>query len=837
MLPNRIPPLFYLSDVGEYALDAITTSSEVAVSSVDMIPPSMGLLNAGEALKQVVYIRAAWEDEWQLAPYLHCDRVTWSCAPTIPSAQLTWDYGALSREDAINNPRLTAPTLPRDLDRWYVRIVIDTEPFAYLDSEGDLVRETTREWVGVIRFCEHQPSGDIANGDELIAGGHQVFTAYGMEQMLAETFVLSSVWQLTAPAGDEGEEQRTYATWPFNPLRRGRQTGNRSETKINGAYVFSRDPATSEKWTHADIAEYLIWWFNPPDRTGSWKVTFRIDPAELDRVISVEPPELDPTGQTVYALLCRMIDRRRLVCWWAEYDAEENHVVIKTETMTDTNVVLPIAGSPMIPRNERRKRIYANMDPATTWADRWPASDPCDQVIVRGARRLSVGTFSFEEGTLEKGWSAAQETKYNKGASEEAGYGDLDTDEKQRRNTEARSRPEVAAVHAQFRIPKTWNWQTGDGAGGGSYSATFPSDVGSSLPVNYREMFVQQNLPLKEGVDYEDLTEPPSETNATGKLLPPLVVLKRPKKDEEDEEEETRWVMAHKVGMNANLETKHRKANERFSAHVEVPEQYQGFVLKVLGQPQHVLAKYYFTDPLPVDEKVGDWDYYSGMRATLAVPDDRYCEGVYPESSLVPDLDLVRIKLIEHGERFRKDYLVPNTIVDVDTAGELVHSTGGFLPAETDDDDEHQLLALAKIAYQWYGRRHHVVALDSFRIKPKAALGIGDMITTIGSPPLEDDSVSANTLDVKTVISQISVTIPKGLPRDGAAPRPQMSITTWCGELEPEPVQPAPLSGVASPYFGPAAPSPLTAAQHRDMRNDVMRRLGREFSSALKGSK
>jgi hypothetical protein len=860
MIPSRLIPVLMAEESFTLAseADVLVTRDEVTPAPFEWVLGLNGLITT-PAYTQAVYIRRHWADAWQAAPWIHCHQVLWSCAPTIPQAQLTWDYGAISRETYVTQPDSTIWN-PRDLDRWYVRIVFSTDTHFYRNDDGDLVADSGREWVGIICFNEHKPSGDLPAGDSAIAGGEQVFSAYGLEKLLAEWPIKKSVWEKvpTVPGLFEGDPpidgQPGYADtlFPFNPIRRGQQTGNRSAATLGGddpSYVFSKSRTSTYKWKNRDIVEYLLRWHNPQNSDGVEEVFFYLE--EDAAIVELEPLEIDPTGQNVHALLCRLIDRRRLVTWFCEYDSETNWVMLRTRTMTPNNIVLPLKGSPMIPKNRNQRFFQVNGDPATTWADRWPAIEVCDQVIVRGARRLSVGTFSFAQSSLEKGWSTAQETKYQKGASEEAGYADLGTAEKQRRNAEARSRAEVSGVHSDFRIPMTWTFQTGDGSEAGSPTdevhPTFPddSDPTIALPVNPRELFVLGHLPLKEGVNYEDLTDPenpPDETNATGKLLGPLVLFKMPKK-QGHEDDDDRWVFAHKMGANAELEHRHQKEEHRISCHVEVPEHYPGFAVKVTGGPQHAIGKTAF-DPLEhpdVPEKKIDkqpkYDYYDGaMRATLAVPDDRYCQGVYPATPAA-GLDIVRIKQIEAGERYRKDYVVTDTVVDINNAGELVRSTGGFVPLETDEDDEHQLRALAKIAWNWYGQRHHVVACESYRVKPRVVVMLGHLITTMGSPPLEDDSFTANTLAVNSVITAISLTWPKGTPEDGAAPRPMMSFETWHGELEPEPLAPAPLNSGPVPFVGTAAPNTLTSEGQRTRLEATMRSMGREMRAALKGTK
>jgi hypothetical protein len=203
-------------------------------------------------------------------------------------------------------------------------------------------------------------------------------------------------------------------------------------------------------------------------------------------------------------------------------------------------------------------------------------------------------------------------------------------------------------------------------------------------------------------------------------------------------------------------------------------------LLRVQGAPQHAIAATDFS-PLPIDEATGAYELRSCI-VTLALTDDRYLEGRWPDSP-PPGIDAVRVKLIDAGDGYRKDYVAPGTVVGIKDDGTLLRTTtGGYIPKEADDDDEHKLIALAKIAAAWYTVPRRSLYLSTRRILASETLDLGDFCTTVGDPLLVGE---AGLIAVNSPVSEITIRTPLADPASPASGEPVMELVTSSGELDP----------------------------------------------------
>ena len=244
---------------------------------------------------------------------------------------------------------------------------------------------------------------------------------------------------------------------------------------------------------------------------------------------------------------------------------------------------------------------------------------------------------------------------------------------------------------------------------------------------------------------------------------------------------EERWIRADEIGKNADLEIiKVKSEFNRWSATVRVPPDSKGVYLDVHGAPRHVIEAMGFSY-LDTDEKLGKWSYSGsdgGMIVTLSIPDDRYCEGRWPVDVESASSYTLR-KVIYAGAAFRKDYVAPGTVIGVTPGGELKRSTGGFIPKEAADDDEHQLAAGAAVAAAWYTVQHQVLSLDTVRIKTRDELDVGYMVAEVG----EHTVGTGHRKTINSPVTEIRISSPIGKPGQTAPIR--MTLTTWAGELDP----------------------------------------------------
>lgn len=712
---------------------------------------------------QRVYFRELWNTSWTEELHLWCDEVTWSVLPTMPTASLIYHYGDILQPGETSFGRF----LRQELTRLFIKIEYESE------VEGEPL-----EWIGIIEANNDQLGGSritykptSPTDFEPVATGDQYFTAYGMEWLLA-------THQITSAVVDGASGDLTTDTPPaFNH--------NGIANKKPGALAFSNNPDDAEHWSSLNIVAYLLKHQTPKDASGTRIIEFLPFAADIP---NWDKPELRQQGATTYELITQLVNQRRGVGGYFLNVADT--IELRTDTFTATEISIPLPEADPLKANGRQLHLIFDNDSQTSATLKTSAVELYDQVIYRGERRRSVGSFSVHgDGTIAPGWEYPLEQKYQDGGSGASGYAAAGTKEKRRIDEAARGDSTLSNVFNYFRIPKTWERKVGDGEGG-SKSPMFPvtDEFGliASEPafVFYPEMRIEQTTPLIEGVDYSG----DKIANATFVLpsterseAPPAAWAKVPGKQPAE------WRLVSDIGLNADLEITDTK-NEfyRWSASIRIPADGKGLHLDVHGAPKHVLDAKGFTYA-DSDEKLGEWSYRdtsAGIIFTLSIPDDRYCEGRWPET-VESSKSYVKRKLLQ-ADGFRKDYVAPNTVVGVNAAGQLQRSDGGYIPRQSDSDDQHKLTAAAKIAAIYYTSEHRILSLSTYRLQPFSKLRLAALITQIGDPAYGE------TLPVNSPVTEIRISSPLGTPESSEAAR--MDVMTWAGEIDPlllAPIEPS----------------------------------------------
>lgn len=709
--------------------------------------PTPGVASA--PVKQSVYLRELWSGAWVYEKDIWCEEIALSVMPSMPTATLRWMYGDIQQPGT----HLLSRFLRKNIRRFFVKVEYETE------DTGEKIT-----FVGTIEQGNDRRGGARVSRDLIdlettsaVETGDQYFTAYGMEFLLATQQILDAV------VIDGGSKVRTDTAPTFN--RNG--IGN----KQKGALAFANDPDNAEPWTSLNIVSYLLLEQSPKKADGSIEIPFF--PVSLD-IPNWDQPELQQHGATVYELLSQLVTQRRGYAGYFEV-ALDGTVELKTDTFTESPISVPLPSATPVRANKQPIELIYDQDPQTSGTLKESTVELYDQVIYRGDRRRSVGSFSLhKDGTLEPGWEYARELEYIDGA------GGLGAGVKDRRRLDeaARSEHKLREVFTYFRIPSDWDRKVGDGEGG-TLNPLFPKTdafgliVAEPAFVYYPDLRVEQTMPLIDGVDYSDdkianatFVLPATERNEAA----PMAWMKVPSKEE--------WRLVSGIARNADLElTDTADEFNNWSAAIRIPRDGKGIYLDVHGAPQHVLDGKGFTY-LDTDERLGKWSYRDtggGMIVTMSIPDDRYCEGRYPET-FESDASYIKKKLLL-AAGFRQDYVAPGTVVGVTVEGELQRSTGGFIPRRSADDDTKKLEAAAKIAAVYYATPHRVLSLSSYRLRGKSKIRLGSLVVKIGDPTLAVPQV------VQSPITEIHITSPMGTPEQSESAR--MDIMTWAGEIDP----------------------------------------------------
>lgn len=680
------------------------------------------------AVSPVVSWRASWADAWTVRSDLDPVEAVWSVAPTLSVATLEYHYGEVAGPGVANYAIRTRDN-GYGLVNGYVRIAYGN-----------------RTWYGVVEEVTDQ---QYAEADGVDRGIMEV-KCYGMEKLLADHVILNSVM-----------DDPPYKTIPhpigFNVEGPLGIKGNRSANVLGQTYVFSNDGSSPGTWSSRQIARYLIEHQTPRNHVDVIIVPFEL--VNEEAIPDWDLPLLPIEDGTTFSVLSQVIDRRRALAWWCDVDEDTNRVQVKIETLAETPVSFGLPLSVPLPANQNIVDIVATEDELTGVSVSLSSLPTYQQVVARGARMRHVGSFSFEDSTLESAWGAALETRYEAGGSPHPA--NTPKKRKQTRNADARSSPDLADVYSLFKVPDDWDYRVGDGEGGAT-APLFLNDL-DVIQEQYRlGLYFEQSLPLLAGVDYGTDKIPNGtvdESTGNDEELSPFVVLQRP-------QNANRW---HRADQPAALATErvNDQENERLRAVVSIPRRSRSVRVRVVGQPQHAIAKTDFTRQAE-DPFVGDYDYKTGMILTASMEASYFAEARYPENE-PSGYDAIRYKIIYYGEQYTRHYVAPDTVVGVDVDGELVRSDGGYLPAKSDSDNVSILAALAKIAAQWYLYRHDILSLSTYRLPSAATLDRGYWVR------------SANGINVGGIISEIRINTPTG---ETQASPPSLSLVTWSGELD-----------------------------------------------------
>lgn len=728
-----------------------------------------------------VYTRRLWTDAWQLDPYLHAHEISWGEAPAMPTATFWWDYGRIRQRDQAD----VATVDKRQLKGWWVKIELDTDLVRSIEAP---TLGEDRIWVGRIKIEEDQQWGEVrikrplagGGGDfrVRVASGRQTWHAVGMEDVLAEYEHQLAYW-INGDVSEVGiDEDNPYVTRRPIAFNANGQP-NRSVDKGTDAYVFESGLNTAEEgepqfWSTFSIVEHLLAWHTPRNNAGEVVVPFRLKPG-ASVIPDWDRPEIPTERQTTLSLLQRLLDRRRLLSWRLEYNADENRLELATSTLTAKEITFPeIDGAAALPANERLREWSLESDQLSEIAIK-ETLEAAHQTIALGPPIVAVGTLTIDSSQLESAWTNQQLSSitegYNVGASAlNLAYATAGPRDRERLNAIARARLED--VFTRFRLVDIWDGTCTDFQEGGVGQMVPEGDEFPPWPGHVEFL---PDLPLLEGVDYsgERIKEGIYTVEGREDFLRPLVLLKKPNADDI-------YRPAERTGETADIEDLDEDEAEelRLSCHVHVRG--RNLFIKPMNQPAHIIGGDDFT-PLTEDKVTGIFDYRE-LVATLAIAGERI-RGVQPaDDDLPPATEAVRRKYVDAGERYKHAFVARGTVVGVNASGELITTAGGTIPATTHFDyAPKQLKAIARLAHGWYGESHAVATLRTKRMLAPEDLALGDFITHTGHAAAADPS-SPHRRAINGIVTQIRVTIPK--PPPDAPEVPQMEVTVWSGELD-----------------------------------------------------
>ncbi len=719
-----------------------------------------------------VYMRARWTHDWTLVTDLYAEEVNWRLAPAIGDARLIWRFGRGLLPTTLTFAQIARLTSVR---RQFVKIEIDAHAVtaAEIAAEAADPNDTPAPltWYGTIELDEHTRTYLLRTPDGvLFEGGEQTLSAVSLEANYYRHPLRGATW-----LGADGADHRSERPFVFNrPGPDGAPEGNRAASRGVYGWVFSSQIGVPDRtWTSKKIVEYLLNYEAPSGPGGAHEFFATLDPEADTLIPDWDTPVIDPEpAATVGELFNQLLPRSRMLSWKIRVDDADN-VYLTPVSHFGSDVDTDLGKFKANPHQLILQSSNAAAgSPDTTFHLSESDIPVIDQVRVRGARRTSTCTLSYNDDTLTLGWPNDLETEYLAGFSGNAGYAALSTDQKQAANQEIRRADRLFPVFRRFAIPDEWTQKVKDGLGGGTEKPVFlANDAGGSAVklVCPRELELAPTLALKEGYDYStvgslSLRVPPVKvSDGPFNRAPAIVLMLTP---DWTGGGSAPYVQVDSVFTAAEEVSTHR--NGHFSGRVEVPARDRAVLIHVDGQPQHILEGADYTR-LPVDEHPGQWNWRQAL-CTVTLYDDRYCEGVWPTDANTDAAvtTLRRELLVTAGDQYKQDYIVPGTVIGINPADRQPQrcTDGGWA-----NDDRKILAARAQQVFQYYGQTRRALHLTTPLMT--AQISLGDYVQTVGR--------SGNPQTVGTVISQISLRIPQG-----ARPRPpQLSFQTSLAELEP----------------------------------------------------
>lgn len=728
-----------------------------------------------------VYIRDAWEDDWELVPYLYAEQVVQATSPDIGTASLVYRFGQVARPDGNYGIYEVLPI--SESRRPYVKIQID-DPGAGLDNGQPI----PIEWYGLIisQVLEQdgslgQLSPELGHEDDppsRIASGRQHFHAVSFEWLLERQMIRYSVARVPAGAADEDAgEVKVGRAITFNAgggdnqqgLSGVRRNNQDPEPGTTGAPIFAGLlDKTALPWTASEILSYLLAYFSPADAQGHQTLAFNAT-GTLDQ-LKWHEPIVAAEGKTLKGLIDQIIDRRRLSGWFVDFSASEepqirvftfNHETIYfDDVLPDPDAPLedgePLPPAEAVPANPNQFIFDSDrrLDVAgvVTTLD---SSPRYDRVIVRGERRgccftIGKGLVEGETATLEADWSDDMLTAYNAAATAEDGYSDGDEYTKMDRNMAARKSHALKRVFSYFRLPLDW-----DGTDYGAQKVCPPLPGQENEPAAGQlwraGLRLENTLPLLLDRDYsgelttEDKIPDTTPDGGAPEFLPPIVGIRKT-------DGGGRWHHLDQVGASTELDPLQDVGEQPWAASVRMQTEGLGFVIKVEGRPQHVLGKGEFAAADAADEK--DWpadlDWRDGLFATVFMYSDEHLVCPYPATMDNIDDDVAETLTIDVGASGRLDFMPKGTVWKI-SGGEVSQTANDFYLR----DDRPRLTRLAQVAHDWYQGTRRAVDIQLRQIT--GAFLPGDMIAQLGG--------GETALEVNSVITRIEWDLVAGTTR------------------------------------------------------------------------
>lgn len=569
---------------------------------------------------QAVFVKRRWAHAWTYVPYLWCVSAEESVAPSIGTCTLRYDFGYATREDWP----AYAYYSPWVLDGYFVQVVT-------YNSYGSAIL-----WVGTIQVNSVEIDGHS------FASGQQNLTAFELSHLLDRqviTGAYTDAGRIERPLRFNGRAG-TYGRYPI---------GNRGTLQSDGQYTFGE---TGTLWSNYDVAVHVLTYYRPLDVP----LYFIGQLGPLQAIF--EEHSFD--GMTLWQALNKLIDRRRGLGFRVAVDVTYGIIVYVYSILS-----YPLAvGNSILPANYFR--VVINFDNAVDAEPVITVSnlDRYSRIVVRGGPLRSCFTVSPTDGTLDAGWTSAQEIAYALPNLADANENDAE-----------RATDKYSRVWQYYKLDLGSTWLVGDGLGNAAGYASplvrWDASIDTTTPS------VCYNGP--RSIDRQLPFVMPQDTATGEPEYRPMFVLCYV---------DDQWVYIDRLSEVDRTPIGVRPADQDLAIFME-------------ARPNHLLALGYWdgADDTNVEPEVSA----DTLLATVMVETDQRITINLYLAGYSYGRDSGGTKLIEAPE-YEVWYVVPQTVQDV-TEGALVRHSGGIVR-----DDRVYLRRIAALAQAWYAERRSTIS-------------------------------------------------------------------------------------------------------------------------------
>ncbi len=712
----------------------------------ELIIPDDGNSNIRTVPAHTVWTKKFWSAEWEEREHLYADSISWTTAPQMPSAGLTWTYG-----DEIKPGETSFQEYEKfdDLIDQYVKIKVDEED-AY--------------WYGVITKVIDKRAGAIlreqAGGQApvRVLTGTQGFRALGLEHLLRRAFMQTS-W-VREP---DGNEKEYFQPFIFNDRNDFANNGNRNPTVgVHGEPLFADDYDTAVPWTTRNIVGYLFNYHPPSDALGlglgsiDWKITAETN----DALPSWDKPVIRPEGKSLWTLMNQLCDPRRNMSWWLKPEDQVSprslKIFIEVFNFNENALTLP-SGAIQQP-NSDQITIDADraVDLSTTVTD--IEENKVEQVVVRGARKRSVVSLANSQVRLIKDWQTADEEEYEQCTTVSPGSFD-DSALLEERVKNYRANEQFERVYSYYKLSVNWEGQVDDGVGGSLIKAFPQNEEGDEETIFYPGLRFEKYFPaLARTLNADDTPTP---------RWRPFGIIELDNIDAGDTSTD-RFQYLDRIAVTSEVEIAGDGEGRKFSCSLRMRDDAPGVIIRVSGAPQHAIALTSF-DSSQIDEEWNtagllEWEF---IIITVMIEADARHEKKFPATAnLGQVLDVARILFIDlPDEKSRLDFITTKTVIGI-TDGELTYpDSADFDSAGASwfylQNDGDYMADLAQFAFEWYGSTRKALSMMSRQLT--SSYWLGQLITEIGEGDTAEEVNSVVTgvrFNMLNATTQITTSFP-----------------------------------------------------------------------------